>query len=165
MKILSMKWKFDENFFDVSGFDEIYFDQMGEIRCIFGILHPLFRIFSWIKKIQYYFYSFGVKIRSKSTRLSSIWIFKESKSFNFSGVSLNFCGIPGSGSCCTTEIEAKLVNHAKSQIEKYTKESLHKLTTVLKTRTIKFNGNYELYILQKKFGTRMVLKSFFEYWI
>lgn len=51
---------------------------------------------------------------------------------------LRFCDIPAKGACCQNSME--LATLSRQQLDKNTKESIAKLSSVLGTRAVKFNG-------------------------
>lgn len=53
---------------------------------------------------------------------------------------LRYCDVPPGGTCCTHTIENKLAVHAKTLLERNTKDSISKLSSVLGIRAQKFNG-------------------------
>ncbi|XP_055608718.1 uncharacterized protein LOC129755997 isoform X2 [Uranotaenia lowii] len=54
---------------------------------------------------------------------------------------LRYCDVPPGGTCCTHTIETKLAVHAKTTLERNTKDSISKLSSVLGHRAQKFNGD------------------------
>lgn len=63
-----------------------------------------------------------------------------------SGITLRYCHPVQSLICCSQTMELKLVSQSKTQLEKSAKESIQKLTTILKIRAQKFNGKIILSI-------------------
>lgn len=60
-------------------------------------------------------------------------------------ISSRYCQSIKSVTCCSQNMEIKLVNLAKTQLEKNAKESIQKLTTFLRVRAQKFNGKWFLH--------------------
>lgn len=77
---------------------------------------------------------FCIKYRSK------ILINFFSHQFLVSEMVLRYCDNPATGTCCTYSVEMKLASTSRAQLEKNTKESIGKLSSVLGTRAAKFNG-------------------------
>lgn len=79
---------------------------------------------------------------------SNVHIIFEQRGFNAANIPadpvtdrpLRYCDVPPGGTCCTHTIENKLAVHAKTLLERNTKDSITKLSSVLGNRAQKFNG-------------------------
>uniref|UniRef100_A0A182Y7F0 Glypican n=1 Tax=Anopheles stephensi TaxID=30069 RepID=A0A182Y7F0_ANOST len=68
-----------------------------------------------------------------------------------SDLSLRHCEVPpGGGTCCTQMTEHKLALHAKTMLERNTKDNISKLSSVLGTRAQRFNEFFEELLGQSK---------------
>ncbi|XP_050068709.1 glypican-6 [Anopheles maculipalpis] len=66
-------------------------------------------------------------------------------------LSLRHCEVPaGGGTCCTQMTEHKLALHAKTMLERNTKDNISKLSSVLGTRAQRFNEFFEELLGQSK---------------
>ncbi|XP_058447046.1 glypican-4 [Malaya genurostris] len=63
---------------------------------------------------------------------------------------LRYCDVPPGGTCCTHTIENKLAVHAKTLLERNTKDSITKLSSVLGNRAQKFNDFFKLLLTESK---------------
>ncbi|XP_055639120.1 glypican-6 [Toxorhynchites rutilus septentrionalis] len=63
---------------------------------------------------------------------------------------LRYCDVPPGGTCCTHTIENKLAVHAKTLLERNTKDSISKLSSVLGTRAQKFNDFFKQLLAESK---------------
>lgn len=63
---------------------------------------------------------------------------------------LRYCDVPPGGTCCTHTIENKLAVHAKTLLERNTKDSITKLSSVLGIRAQKFNDFFKQLLAESK---------------
>lgn len=63
---------------------------------------------------------------------------------------LRYCDVPPGGTCCTHTIENKLAVHAKTLLERNTKDSISKLSSVLGIRAQKFNDFFKQLLTESK---------------
>ncbi|XP_058821504.1 glypican-4 [Topomyia yanbarensis] len=63
---------------------------------------------------------------------------------------LRYCDVPPGGTCCTHTIENKLAVHAKTLLERNTKDSITKLSSVLGIRAQKFNDFFKQLLTESK---------------
>ncbi|XP_055550580.1 glypican-6 [Wyeomyia smithii] len=63
---------------------------------------------------------------------------------------LRYCDVPPGGTCCTHTIENKLAVHAKALLERNTKDSITKLSSVLGNRAQKFNDFFKQLLSESK---------------
>ncbi|XP_039448819.1 glypican-6 [Culex pipiens pallens] len=63
---------------------------------------------------------------------------------------LRYCEVPPGGTCCTHTVENKLAVHAKTLLERNTKDSITKLSAVLGSRAQKFNDFFKQLLTESK---------------
>lgn len=53
---------------------------------------------------------------------------------------LRYCESPSVGTCCTHSMETKMAMQSRLQLEKHSKEQILKMSSMLSSKALKFNG-------------------------